>query len=105
MFERLSWLKRLQASLAIAFVIFVIVLGVLALRTAMGKDPSLGTARSTQVLSTSSASGVSSDDDDSSSDDDDDDEYDDPSGESRFDDGSSSSESSSTVAPMTTSQS
>ena len=42
MFERLSLLKRLQVALVVAFVTFVIVLGVLMLRTAEGKDPSLG---------------------------------------------------------------
>ena len=47
MFERLPLLKRLQIALAIAFVTFAIVLGALAVRTALGKDPALG--RSSQA--------------------------------------------------------
>jgi hypothetical protein len=132
MFERLSWLGRLQFALAIAVVTFMIVLGVLALRTAMGKDPSLGTASEVQVRGTSSASGAgsgsapgrvvpgASDDDsqygeDDEGDDEDSDEsptgqddpYDDSSGVIPYEQyGSSGGQSSGqSVAPMTTSQS
>jgi cytoskeletal protein RodZ len=78
MFERLSWLKRLQIALAVALVTFTIVLGVLVVRTALGKDPSLGTAAQVQQRSakqstsstsspSSAASGSSSSDDSTTS--------------------------------------
>jgi hypothetical protein len=55
MFAQLSWLRRLQLAVAVAAILFAIVLGVLALRTALGKDPALGTsARGTEQTTTQS---------------------------------------------------
>ena len=80
MFERLSFLRRLQITFAVAAVVFVIVFGALALRTALGKDPALGASGAAIVQSSSSSGSTSSSDasgttsgsfetDDSSSDD------------------------------------
>jgi hypothetical protein len=116
MFQRLTWLKRLQIALAVAMITFTVLLGALALRTALGKDPALGTGA--QVRTVSSGSGTSSstssedpsatddsetaDDSPASSDDDDSGWWDDSdSSDESLDSGTSSSQS----APLTTSQS
>jgi len=115
MFQRLTWLKRLQIALAVAMITFTVLLGALALRTALGKDPALGTGA--QVRTVSSGSGTSSStssedpsatgdsetaDDSTASSDDDSGWWDDSdSSDESLDSGTSSSQS----APLTTSQS
>ena len=102
MFERLTFLRRLQLTVAIAATIFVLVLGLLAVRTALGDDPALGTSSQPSVQSTSSTAQSSAATDDGSTGD----EY-------GYDDGTSAWGASSSTpgssdaaqAPMTTSQS
>ena len=53
MFDRLSFLRRIQTAVAIAAIIFLLVLGALALRTALGKDPALGSSATSRVQATS----------------------------------------------------
>ena len=98
MFERLTFLRRFQLTVAIAATIFVLVLGVLALRTALGKDPALGSTATPIVQSasdTSTQSGVATDESYG---------YDD--GSSAWGTSSSTPDSSAAAqAPMTTAQS
>jgi hypothetical protein len=98
MFQRLTWLKRLQIALAIAMVTFTLLLGALALRTALGKDPVLGTGAQVRTVTsgTSSSSSTSTANDDSAATDD---------GTSSSDDSGWWDDSGSQPAPMTSAQS
>ena len=70
MFQRLTWLKRLQIALAIALVTFTVLLGALALRTALGEDPALGTGAQVRTVTSGSSSSSSTSSEDSSATDD-----------------------------------
>lgn len=110
MFERLSFLRRLQLTIAIAAIVFVLVLGALALRTALGKDPALGASATPIVQSTSASIAAGTSTGDASTDDsastNESWPADTATDDGSWDDGSSSSTSSvAAQAPMTTSQS
>ena len=92
MFQRLTWLKRLQIALAFALITFAVLLGAFTLRTALGKDPALGASGSAHGGTVISKS--------SSADEEDDDESSFWEGLISGDDGAASQ-----PAPMTTSQS